>query len=110
MVHWLGAAQKRPILYVILLTEKAVVTIGRLLRKEKMMSSKVDEVIPTILAFVLILALYAVLTAYPVMLLWNWVVPEIFGLPEIGFWQALGLQALSAFLFKNTSNSSSKKK
>jgi hypothetical protein len=34
-----------------------------------------------------------------VMSLWNWLLPEIFGLPAIGFWQALGLLVLSKILF-----------
>ena len=35
-----------------------------------------------------------------VMWLWNWLMPGIFKLPGIGFWQALGLLALSHILFK----------
>ena len=31
--------------------------------------------------------------------LWNVLMPEIFGLPHIGFWQALGLLTLSWLLF-----------
>jgi len=34
-----------------------------------------------------------------VKLLWNWLMPAIFGLPPIRFWQALGLLALSRILF-----------
>lgn len=34
-----------------------------------------------------------------VMLLWNWLIPDIFGLSCIGFWQALGLLILSRILF-----------
>jgi hypothetical protein len=34
-----------------------------------------------------------------VMLLWNVLVPDIFGLAVINFWQALGLLALSRLLF-----------
>jgi len=34
-----------------------------------------------------------------VMILWNGVMPQIFHLPVIGFWQALGLLALSRVLF-----------
>lgn len=34
-----------------------------------------------------------------VMLLWNWLMPVIFGLTTITFWQALGLLALSKILF-----------
>ena len=34
-----------------------------------------------------------------VMTLWNWLVPAVFGLRTIGFWQALGLLVLSKILF-----------
>lgn len=34
-----------------------------------------------------------------VMLLWNSLLPPLFGLPQVGFWQALGLLALSRILF-----------
>jgi hypothetical protein len=30
--------------------------------------------------------------------LWNWLLPPLFGVPEIRFWQALGLLALSRIL------------
>jgi hypothetical protein len=31
--------------------------------------------------------------------LWNWLMPSLFGLPAITFWQAVGLLALSWILF-----------
>jgi hypothetical protein len=31
--------------------------------------------------------------------LWNWLLPPLFGLPHVTFWQALGLLALSRILF-----------
>ena len=34
-----------------------------------------------------------------VKLLWNWLLPDLFGFKQIGFWQALGLLALSRILF-----------
>src|SRR5580765_6734703 len=34
-----------------------------------------------------------------VMRLWNWLAPELFGLRQISFWQALGLLALCRILF-----------
>ncbi|MDR0560193.1 MAG: hypothetical protein LBG92_08470 [Prevotellaceae bacterium] len=34
-----------------------------------------------------------------VVLLWNWLMPEIFGLATVSFWQALGLFALCKILF-----------
>lgn len=33
-----------------------------------------------------------------VMVLWNWLMPFLFGWPEIGYWQALGLLVLSRLL------------
>lgn len=43
-----------------------------------------------------------VIWALPTMWLWNWLMPYLFNLPTIGFWQALGLNALTTILFKNT--------
>lgn len=34
------------------------------------------------------------------MLLWNWLMPMIFGLIKLNFWQSLGLMMLCSFLFK----------
>lgn len=34
-----------------------------------------------------------------VMLLWNWLMPAIFGLPALTFWQAAGLLVLCKILF-----------
>jgi len=42
--------------------------------------------------------------AWPVMLLWNELMPTIFGLIEIDFWQSLGLLILSNMLFKSNNN------
>lgn len=42
---------------------------------------------------------FAVVVLFGVMYLWNWLMPEIFGLPQITFWQAAGLFLLSRALF-----------
>ncbi|HKP47584.1 MAG TPA: hypothetical protein VJT50_13370 [Pyrinomonadaceae bacterium] len=34
-----------------------------------------------------------------VMLLWNWLAPALFGLRQIGLWQAIGLLAICRILF-----------
>lgn len=44
------------------------------------------------------------LQAWLVMLLWNWVVVELFGAPVLGFWMAFGLSWLCALLFKTKVN------
>ena len=46
-------------------------------------------------------ALIAVLLGLPTMILWNWLVPVIFGLPAISFFQALGLNMLAVIFFKS---------
>ena len=65
------------------------------------------EILVKILGVVALVVGMAFLFTLPVMWLWNALMPDIFGLVEIGFWQALGLSLLSGFLFKS-SNSSSK--
>jgi hypothetical protein len=42
----------------------------------------------------------ALALGFPVMWLWNWLMPAIFGLPVISFWQAVGLLVLSHLLLK----------
>jgi hypothetical protein len=48
---------------------------------------------------VLGLALFTFLGGEIVMLLWNWLLPPLFGWREITFWQALALLALCRILF-----------
>ncbi len=40
-----------------------------------------------------------VVFTFAVMFLWNWLMPAIFGLGIITFWQSLGLMVLSKILF-----------
>ncbi len=44
-------------------------------------------------------AAFLSLISYVVMLLWNWLIPGIFGYSIITFWQAMGLFILSKLLF-----------
>ena len=53
--------------------------------------------------FVLVLPLFLIFLAlmvWAVFGLWNWLMPVIFGLRAITYWQALGLMALSWILFR----------
>lgn len=52
-----------------------------------------------ILGFIALGALFVFLFGTATMLLWNWLVPELFAGPVINFWQALGLLFLSKLLF-----------
>jgi hypothetical protein len=51
---------------------------------------------------ILVIAVAAVILGLPLMWLWNWLMPTIFNLPTITFWQALGLNMLSTILIKPT--------
>jgi len=64
----------------------------------KVMMKAIHDIL--LVAGLLILA--CLLFGAPLMILWNLLMPEIFGLPEIGFWQACGLNFLSTILFKST--------
>lgn len=44
-------------------------------------------------------AVIAIIIGMPIKWLWNWIMPNIFGLPEISFWMALGIVLLIGILF-----------
>jgi len=47
---------------------------------------------------VVIATIFSAIATIPTWLLWNWLMPDIFGLPSIGLFQAFGLLLLSGFL------------
>ena len=65
-----------------------------------MKMNNINDTIETILAAILVIALIVLILGFPLMWLWNWLMPTIFDLPEITFWQALGINLLSILLFK----------
>jgi len=50
------------------------------------------------IGFIIITAAAATAVGMVVMLLWNWLIPDLCGFATIGFWQALGLFALCKLL------------
>lgn len=46
-----------------------------------------------------LMVILGLLIALPIVWLWNWLCPVLFGLPTISFWQALGLYTLIRCLF-----------
>ena len=58
------------------------------------------------LLFAGLVVLIGLLTGIPVYFLWNALMPDLFHLPVITFWQALGLSVLCSLLFKSTTSSS----
>jgi hypothetical protein len=51
------------------------------------------------LKILLLVALAATVFGFVVMWLWNWLMPFLFGLRAISYWQALGVLVLSRLLF-----------
>lgn len=60
-----------------------------------------------VMGFVIV-ALIAALLEIPTMLFWNYVVPPVFGLTTINFFQALALNGLAGIFFYSGSASKSK--
>ena len=56
------------------------------------------KILEKIITVILVIALVAVLMAFPVMWLWNWLMPEIFGLTTLTYWQAIGVFILFKIL------------
>jgi len=59
----------------------------------------IARVIAIGIAFAIAVVLFILLGGLVVQWLWNWLLPDIFGLRQITFWQALGLLALCRILF-----------
>lgn len=63
------------------------------------------EKLAALLTAVALLALGAVILAWPVQLLWNYcLIGAVDGINPITFWQALGINFLFGILFKNSNS------
>lgn len=58
-----------------------------------------------LLGSIALIAGISLLMSFPIMWLWNWLMPVIFGLVKITFWQSFGINLLCGILFKNPSSS-----
>jgi hypothetical protein len=68
---------------------------------------KLEEKVVLVILFAIGGAGLMFLFGWIVMLLWNWLMPEIFGLKSVTYWQAWGLLALSCILFGRIGGSGS---
>ena len=48
-----------------------------------------------------LLLLSAIILAFPTMILWNWLMPRIFGVTQITLYEAMGINFLTHILFKS---------
>lgn len=61
------------------------------------------------LAAILLLIVWSLILAWPFQLLWNWLVPSIFGFNKITFFQAFGLKLLLGLIFGRVSFNETRK-
>ena len=66
------------------------------------------SLISIIIALLIVFGI-SIIFAIPVWLLWNWLMPVIFGITKVSLLQAWGLTFLCSLLFKSNSISSDKK-
>lgn len=69
---------------------------------EKRMESKAEHYVTkgVKIFFMVILGIaFFLLMIYAFMLLWNWLMPELFGLSTINYWKAMGLLVLAKIIF-----------
>lgn len=72
---------------------------GFLIRKDEPKFLFVFRIIGMILLGLTIAVVFAFLFGYFVMILWNWLMPMLFGLKLITFWQAVGIIILAKLVF-----------
>ncbi len=70
--------------------------------REHFTKKRIGKTIGFIIGGLILAAFAAFIFGLIVMLLWNWLMPNIFSLPEITYIQAWGLVLLSHILFKST--------
>ncbi len=69
------------------------------LKKNDSLPIKVLKIIGMVILGAAGMVLLALLFGYAVMWLWNWLMPVIFGLPVINFWQSVGIVILARIIF-----------
>ena len=60
---------------------------------------RVLRIIGVAIAGVCLAVLFALLFGWLVMLLWNWLMPALFGIKAVTYWQAFGITVLAKILF-----------
>ncbi len=64
-----------------------------------MPKSRAERIAKTLIIAIVFLAIFAAGFGSAVLYLWNWLMPSVFGLHTISYWQALGLLGLCWLLF-----------
>jgi len=62
-----------------------------------------------VLFMIIAVIVFILLFGYGFMLLWNWLMPEVFGLPVLTYWKAVGILVMAKLLFSNFGGDHSKR-
>lgn len=62
------------------------------------------SIVGAVVVSIVIACVVALISAIPVYFLWNWLMPDLFGLSAITFWQSAGISLLCECLFKSHVN------
>jgi hypothetical protein len=62
---------------------------------------KVLKIVGGVIAGIMVAVALSFIIGVIVMLLWNWLMPELFGLGEINYWQGFGIVLFVKLLFSN---------
>jgi hypothetical protein len=57
-----------------------------------------NRILTRLVAFIGLVLVGCALLGFPTMWLWNWVLVDLFHVPRIGFWQAVGVCMLARFV------------
>lgn len=68
-------------------------------RRRVRVARKVMHIVGMVFLGLTLTVLFALLFGFVIMWLWNWLMPAIFGLGEITFWQAFGIIIMTRLLF-----------
>ena len=67
--------------------------------KHRRHHKKIGRIIGAVIGGVIMAVVFAFVFGILVKVLWNWLMPGIFGLPIITYWQAFGIVILAKMLF-----------
>ncbi|MBM1105445.1 hypothetical protein JQC67_04745 [Aurantibacter crassamenti] len=78
--------------------------------KVKTKTEKIFKKAFKILFMIIAAILFLLLFGYCFMLLWNWLMPDVFGLPILSYWKAVGILVMAKILFGNLEGKGHKSK
>lgn len=78
--------------------------------RERMKGESLGLFIGKVIVGIIIVTGLAIVFGFIIMWLWNQLMPEIFGLPNVNYWQAVGLFILAKILFGSSGKCGGKRK